>query len=206
MNYRQALLVKPDYVYAQAGVAKVRAAQGRYNEAIATYRSVIDRLPMPEFVIALTDLYEVTGQATAARQEGDLVRAIEQLYASAGVDVDMELALFEADHGGDPAKVVPQAPAALSRRPTIYAADALAWALYQAGQTAEARTYSEQTLRLGTQDAMLHYHAAMIAYALGDKAGAQDHLQKAFSINPAFSIRYATRARELLAELTRTGS
>jgi tetratricopeptide (TPR) repeat protein len=116
--YNQALRVKADFVYAQAGVARVRAAQGRYDEAISLYSS-----------------------------------AIEQLYISAGVDVDMELALFEADHGGDPAKVVAQARTAFAHRPTVYAADTLAWALYQAGSAAEAHGFSEQALRVGSQDA-----------------------------------------------------
>jgi tetratricopeptide (TPR) repeat protein len=204
--YQQALQVKPDYVYAQAGVARVRAAQGKYDEAIPLYRDVIGRLPMPEFIIALSDIYEVTNQTSLARQEENLVRAIQQIYTSAGVDVDMELALFEADHGGDPQKVVAQARASLSRRPTVYAADTLAWALYQAGSVAEARQYSEQALRLGTQDALLHYHAAMIAHALGDEAYAQTHLQKALAINPAFSIRYSSKARVLLTELAHSGS
>jgi tetratricopeptide (TPR) repeat protein len=205
-TYRQALQVKPDYVYALAGVARIYAAHGQYDQAIPIYRDVIGRLPMPEFVIALSDIYEVTGQTALARQEEGLVRAIEQLYISAGVDVDMELALFDADHGGDPAKVVAQARAALTRRPTVYASDTLAWALYQAGDAAQARTYSEQALRLGTRDALLYYHAAMIANALGDKAQARAHLQKALAINPAFSIRYSSKAQDLLAELAHAGS
>jgi tetratricopeptide (TPR) repeat protein len=204
--YQQALHIKPDYVYALAAVARVRAAQGKYDEAIGLYRSIIDRLPMPEFIIALGDVYEVSGQPAAAKQQHDLLRAIQQLYSSAGVDVDMELALFDADHGGDPAKVAAQARAAYSRRPTVYAADALAWALYQAGDAAAARDYSRLSLKLGTRDALLHYHAAMIAYKLGDRAEAQQHLQSALAINPQFSIRYSAQARTLLAELTHSGS
>jgi tetratricopeptide (TPR) repeat protein len=205
-TYQQALRMQSDYVYAQAGVARVRAAQGRYDEAIAMYRSAIDRLPMPEFVIALSDIYEVTGQTTLAKQEENLVRAIEQLYTSAGVDVDMELAQFDADHGGNPQQVVAQARASLTRRPTIYAADTLAWALYQAGQPQEAKTYSDQALRLGTKDALLHYHAALIAQALGDTAHARSHLEQALAINPNFSIRYSSKAHMLLTELTHAGS
>jgi lipoprotein NlpI len=56
-------------------------------------------------------------------------------------------------------------------------------------------------LRLGTRDAMLHYHAGMIAYALEGLPLARHHLQQALTINPNFSIRYALQARALLAEL-----
>jgi tetratricopeptide (TPR) repeat protein len=129
------------------------------------------------------------------------VRAIQQLNTSAGMNVDMEMALFNADHGTDPAQVVPQARAAYDARPSIYGADTLAWALYRAGNYAEAQEYSQEALRLGTRDAMLHYHAGMIAYALEDLPLARHHLQQALTINPNFSIRYALQARALLAEL-----
>jgi tetratricopeptide (TPR) repeat protein len=200
-TYLEALQARPDYVYAFAGIARVRAAQGRYDEAIDDYKKIVKTLPLPEFVIALGELYEVDGQPAEARKQYDLVRAMQQLNAGAGMDVDLELALFNADHGADPAQAAQQARAAYARRPSIYGADALAWALYQHGEYAEARRYSQEALRLGTRDAALHYHAGMIAYALNDRAGAREQLRLALAINPHFSIRYAERAKQLLAEL-----
>jgi tetratricopeptide (TPR) repeat protein len=200
-TYQEALLIRPDYVYAQAGIAKVRAAQGRSDEAITIYAAIVKRLPLPEFVIALGDLYDATGKPSAAKRQYDLVRAMEQLNASAGVDVDMELALFDADHGANPQVAAQRARASYSRRPSIYGADALAWALYRTGDYAEARRYSSEALRLGTRDALLRYHAGMIAQALGDRAAARENLQQALAINPYFSVRHAPIARATLAGL-----
>jgi tetratricopeptide (TPR) repeat protein len=200
-TYQAALQTRPDYVYASAGVARVRAAQGRYDEAIADYKKIVRTLPLPEFVIALGELYEVSGQPAEAQKQYDLVRAMQQLNAAAGMDVDLELAFFNADHGADPAQALQQARAAYARRPSIYGADTLAWALYQHGDYAEARRYSQEALRLGTRDAGLHYRAGMIAYALSDRAGAREQLRLALAINPHFSVRYAERAKQLLAEL-----
>ena len=200
-TYRQALQVRSDYVYALAGVARVRAAQDRYEEAIEYYERIVELLPLPEFVIALGDLYEMMGQPAEAKAQYDLVRAIQQLNASAGVDVDMELALFDIDHGADPAPALKRARAAYARRPSLYAADVLAWALYHTGDYAGARRYNEETLRLGTRDALLHYHAGVIAHALGDLVAAQEYLQEALAINPYFSVRYAPAARLLLEQI-----
>lgn len=200
-TYARALGYRPDYAYALAGLARVQAAQGHYEEAIESYQEIVERLPLAEFVIALGELYEVTGQSTEARIQYDLVRAIQQLNAGAGVDVDLELALFDIDHGADPTQALQKARAAYNRRPSIYAADTLAWALYQHGDYTEARRYSQEALRLGTRDAMLYYHAGMIAHALGDTPAAHEHLHQALTINPAFSVRYAPRAQSLLAEL-----
>jgi tetratricopeptide (TPR) repeat protein len=200
-TYRQALAWQPDYIYAQAGLARIAAARGQHQEAIAAYQAIVARMPLPEFVIPLGELYEVTGQTAEAEQQYELVRAIQQLNAAAGMDVDLELALFNADQGADPAATLEKARAAYGRRPSLYAADVLAWSLYVNGQFAEAWDYSQEALRLGTRDAMLHYHAGRIAYALEDWPAAHYHLQEALTINPYFSLRYAPQAAALLEGL-----
>ena len=200
-TYTAALEARPDYVYALAGIARVRAAQGRYDEAIGAYQEIVKRLPLPEFVIALGDIYDATGRPAEAKRQYDLVHAMQQLNASAGVDVDMELSLFDADHGADPAATVNRARASYTRRPSIYGADALGWALYHAGDYAEARRYSQEAMRLGTRDAVLYYRAGMIAYALNDRATARADLEQALAINPFFSVRYAPTARATLEKL-----
>lgn len=200
-SYEQALAYRPDYIHAVAGIARVLAAQGATKDAMATYKQIVKLLPLPEYVIALGDLYEVTGKHAEAQRQYDLVRAIQQLSISEGVALDLELAVFEAEHNPDPAAVLLQARAAYAARPSIYAADAMAWALYRNAQYADARRYSDEALRLGTRDALLHYHAGMIAYQLGDHQTARAHLQLALEINPAFSLRHAPEVRTLLAQL-----
>jgi len=200
-TYMQTLEAQPDYIYAFAGIARVRAAQGKYGQAIDFYQQIIKTLPLPEFVIALGEAYEANGQPNQAKQQYDLVRAMQQLNASAGMDVDMELALFDADHGADPAQAVVRARASYARRPSIYGAEALAWALYQHGEYTEAARYSQLALRLGTRDAAMHYRASMIALALNDRPNAREQLRQALTINPYFSVRYGEPARQKLAEL-----
>src|SRR5215216_37005 len=166
-TYQAALQLRPDYLYAFAGLARVQAARGQYKQAIDQYRRIIKTLPLPEFVIALGEVYEANGQPDEAKQQYDLVRAMQQLNAGAGMDVDLELALFDADHpasnlgpnSSGPAQAAARARASYARRPSIYGADALAWALYQHGEYSEARRYSQLALRLGTRDAAMHYHA-----------------------------------------------
>jgi tetratricopeptide (TPR) repeat protein len=207
--YLDTLQTRPDYIYAWAGVARVRAAQGHTDEAVRLYQETIKRLPLPEFVIALGELYDAAGRPADARRQYDLVRAMQQLNAGAGMDVGLELALFDADHplgedgavGADPAATVELARAAYARRPSIYAADALAWALYTAGDYTTARRYSQEALRLGTRDAALHHHAGMIAFAMGDRAMARAELEQALAINPYFSARHAPTAQVTLNKL-----
>lgn len=204
-TYAGALASSTDYPFAIAGLAKVAAARGDVAAAISNYEQIVQRLPLPEFVIALGELYELTGKPAKAQAQYEVVRAIQKLNASAGMDVDMELAMFDADHGGDPVATVARARAAYSRRPSIYGADALAWALYRAGQPAEAARYSAETIKLGTRDAAMLYRAGVIANANGEQAAAREHLQLALAINPHFSVLNSSKAQALLVRLGARG-
>lgn len=188
--YRQALHLRADYPYALAGLARVQAAQGDLPVAIAQMEGLVKRLPLPEFVVALGDYYAAAGHVDQAQQQYDLVRVMQKLNAAAGMNVDLELAAFGVEYGDDPVAALTQAQVAYAARPTIYAADTLAWAYYHVGDYVAAQASSYEALRLGTRDALFHFHAALIARALGDERGAYEHAQQVRAINRHFSLRH----------------
>jgi hypothetical protein len=94
--------------------------------------------------------------------------------------VDLESALFAADHG-DATEAVSLAQAAYGARRTIFTADALGWALTRAGRPAQALPYIDEALGLGTRSPALHVHAAVALAATGDSAQAADALRTAFA-------------------------
>lgn len=196
--YQQVLQLRADYPYAIAGSARVFAAQGSFNKAITILKPVSERLPLPEFLTLLGEIYEVQGDMKLAHEQYDLVNVVQQLNSQAGMNVDLEMALFNANHANDANATVTQARFAYAKQPTIYGADALAWALYKADKFEDAKVYSDEALRLGTADAMLYFHAGMIAMALGDAATAKTHLERSLAINPYFSILDAPIARQTL--------
>lgn len=195
--YNVASDLNPDYVYAQGAEARLNMARGDLQGAIAIYEPLVQRLPLPEFVIALGELYEATGQPDKAQEQYGLVEIMQQLNADAGMNVDLELALFYANHG-DKARALELAQIAYENRPSIHAADTLAWALHQNGQSAAAQPYSEEAMRLGTRDATLYYHAGMIALANGDEAKGKELLQEALTINPVWNVLESRIAQEQL--------
>jgi len=80
-------------------------------------------------------------------------------------------------------------------RQDVYGWDLLAWALHKAGRDSEATAAMGKALSLGTRDAMLFYHAAMIQNSLGNRAAAQDWLERALAVNPYWHPTQPAEAR-----------
>jgi tetratricopeptide (TPR) repeat protein len=198
--YRRGLDLEPSYVPNLAGLAKVAWARGDVDLAIERYRQVVARYPSPEHVVALVDLYRITGRDDLAAAQEAVVRALQDLAVGSGVNVDLELALFDADHG-DPAGALEAARSEWARRHSIHVADALSWALYANGRLEAAAAFSGRALALGTPNALFLFHAGMIRLGLGDDRGARRYLLAALEVNPNFSILYAPEAQRALARL-----
>jgi len=149
-----------------------------------------------------TAIRNLTIWPALAERQYAVVRATADLAAANGVNVDLELAQFFADHG-EPGRALAVAEAEMELRDTVHTADALAWALRANGRLQEAADASERALRLGTHSAMLLFHAGMIRYELGDAVAARELLGEALDRNPHFSILHAATAERVLARLER---
>jgi tetratricopeptide (TPR) repeat protein len=170
--YERALVALPDYVPAMAGLAAVRNAQGNRDAAISLLETATARLPQPELVAALGDLYALAGRTADAQAQYRLVDGIAQLSAATGSVYDRQLDIFAADHDRGVAAAVRRARGELAVRRDVYGHDALAWALFKAGDLAEASREATAALALGTPDPRLAYHAALIFEAGGGAARA----------------------------------
>jgi tetratricopeptide (TPR) repeat protein len=198
--YRSALAHFPRYAPAQAGMARVTAARGDLDRAIRATRAVVDRLPLPEYVVALGEAELAAGRTAEAKHDLGLMRAEAALLRAGGVDTDVELALYEATHG-DPAEAVRLSRRAWAAAPSVRAADARGWALTRAGRAPEGLRWARRALSLGSRDPMFLLHAGMTARAAGRRALARRWLARALADNPRFSPLWAPRARRALEGL-----
>jgi tetratricopeptide (TPR) repeat protein len=196
--YLGALNIHPGDYRALAGLGKLRGNQGRYAEAIKLYQAAIAVVPMPIYVAELGDLYIKAGNPAEARKQYQLVQYIGLLGHINQVLHNRDLALFYADHDMKLDEALALAHREFEVRHDIYTWDALAWALYKNGRYQEASDAMENALRPGARDALLFFHAGMIAKQLGQNALAKERLQESLSINPYFHVIYAGVAAQQL--------
>ena len=200
-QYERASRLDTTFIPAKAALARVHAAQGDVPGAEAEYEAVVAVVPAPQYVTELTDLYRVTGRPADAAREGELLAAEERLFRANGVNVDLESSLYSADHGVDIKRGLAEAQAEYRRRHSVFVADALAWQLHAAGRDREAMAHADEALRLGTRNALFHFHRAMIEEALGRFDPARVDFETALAINPHFSTLHSREAAQHFAAL-----
>jgi tetratricopeptide (TPR) repeat protein len=188
---REAEEALPGYPSARIQLARVEAARGEDEAAVADARAAVAALPSQQGVALLADLLDRAGRPAAARAQRRLVGVIERLLQASGVRVDLEAAVYRADQRIRPAQTVELARRARADRPSIYGDDALGWALARAGRCDEAVPWARRALRLGTQDPLLVFHLGYAEGCAGHRAAMRDAYARALELSPAFSVRWA---------------
>jgi len=194
--YAAALVAVPGYAPAEAGRARLAARSGDLRGAIRRWRSLVARLPLPEYVIGLGEAELAAGRVRAGRADLALVRAQERLLDDAGVNTDVELAIYEADHG-DQLRAVRLARVAWRQAPSVRSADALGWALTRSGDRRAGLRWARRALRLGSLDPTFRYHAGIAA---GDTPEGRRHLRLALRHGLGAHPLHANRARAALED------
>jgi tetratricopeptide (TPR) repeat protein len=194
--YTDALKTAPEHHRSLAGRARALAALGRTDEALDDYRSALAKLPLPEYALEAGELYESLGLNGDA---GTLYELLHQQVTRAGehgVDGDLVLARYEADHG-DPAAAVRRLQGEWRRgHRSVHVADTMGWALYRAGRPEDALPFAKLATGQGLRSALFSYHLGEIERALGDFGPARRHIDEALRTNPHFSPLLAPKARE----------
>ena len=168
-------------------MAELLGAQGQFEEAVALYKKVIERLPRPEFQQALGELYLFMGQPAEARpwfEEAltgylDSVRRGEVHYYHHLVD-------FYADVIKNGAEALQWARKDLDLRENFSTQAALAWALYRAEQYSEALETIQKALASGVKDSHMFYRAGMIHLSAGRTEEGNRDLHLVSEINPHY--------------------
>lgn len=198
VGYTDILKTNPDYRHAVAGLARVRAAQGKYADAAELMRKATTGLSPIPYVIELGDYYSKLGDSGRAAEAYARVDAIIAEHLEHGVEGDeLVQAMFYLDKDKDIKKALELAEMEVKEHTTVSAYTTLAWAYYKNDEIADAEKSIRKALAMNTKDALLYYRAAKIFSASGKRSEARRWAYSALNLNPSFHVLYADDARKI---------
>jgi tetratricopeptide (TPR) repeat protein len=199
-RYREALDLFPMELPAFTGLARLYAAQHRWQEALEAADRGIELVPLVETLGYKADAQRALGDEEGAAATEDLIGVVAHLSKVKGI-YDRALAVYYTEHGIHLPEALEVARREVAVRDDIYAEDTLAWAAAANGRWQEAQQAAKRATHYGTEDALLQFHAGMIALHCGNREEAIKRLTQAVSLNPQFHHKYADQARQVLTEL-----
>lgn len=180
----------PRNIGARMNLARVQAAEGATDQAIATLQDAAKENPR------VPDLYILAGEFCDARHDSE---GAEKMYRKAleispdNARASNDLAYLMLHNRGNVDIALSLAQTAWRGMPdSPNAADTLGWGYYQKGLYKPAIDLFKEGLRLieqnrSSEDAAIHYHLALAYERVHQPELARRHFQRALEINPNFS-------------------
>ncbi|MBK9333346.1 MAG: tetratricopeptide repeat protein [Ignavibacteria bacterium] len=189
--YKNVISEFPEYPHGYGGMAMIKMHERNYNDAILLYSRALEKNSLAEYLIALGDAYSLNGEKEKAEEEYRKVKLLTTIFKQKGIDTDLEIVLFNADHNRSLEESFENTKEALDNgSKNIKTYHSLAWTAFKLGNYETADQNIQQALRLGTKDPLLFYHAGKIFESTGDTAKAKDYLDFALKINPYYNELY----------------
>ena len=178
-----------------AALARLHAVNHDWPNAIRYGESSIAMSLDPATLGLLSDSYTTLGDTAKA---ADYLHTMEIAVGLQPGAFHRAWSIFLLDHGRRINEVYANVRTEARTRHDLYGHDLLGWALYKLGRNNEARAELAMAMKIGTQDALIFYHAGMIERAAGDNVRAAELLQRALKVNPYFDIIHPASARATL--------
>ncbi len=197
---REAMVVFPNEADASRTLARIECSLHQWAPCLHDAAQSAAIVPYPETLGYEADAQRALGQTAAAAQTDDLIATVERLGDAYHI-TDRLTAVYYSEHGTHLGEAYAIARNELHSRDDVFTEDTLAWAAAMDGRWSEARTAIANAQRWHTQNALIDYHAGVIAQHFGDAPAAKTDFAAALALNPHFHPAYADDARQRLAAL-----
>jgi tetratricopeptide (TPR) repeat protein len=190
--YEAALMFRPNYAYANAGLGRIARIKGQYDQAITYFKLADESVIDFAFQEAMAETYELAGQPQKAREAAQKVIKMLQYDPNTtqneaeahGHYSDRELALAYL-RVGDQARAILHAEIEYKRRPlNIDANETLAWCYFNAGKVKEALPFAKVALKTNCKNAVLNWRMGQVLIANGLRAQGESLVLQASKTNP----------------------
>jgi len=190
-QYRTALLERPDYPFAIAGLGRLEKIKGNYKEAISYFQKAQKLIIEYSFADELTDLYllnnEIGKSKKSAQEVIDMLSPIsnsDESSSAHGHYADKELAHAYLKIP-DTENALKHAMLEYERRPdNIDVCEVVAWVHYKMGNFEEAKKFIDSALRTNSKNPSLLCRAGLIKIKAGEKETGRGLIKTAFETNP----------------------
>ncbi len=204
IEYKTALLERPDYAFAYAGLGRIDKAHKNYKDAISFFEKAKSLIVEFSFSDELTDLYKLDNQIKKSEKTAEEV--IEMLGPNADVEgenghghyADKELA-YAYLKVNDVDNALKHALVEYERRPdNIDVCETLGWVKYKKGEFTEANTLINKALKTNSKNPLLLCRAGLIKVKAGETDKGKALIKKAFELNPFLDIELRNEANPFL--------
>jgi tetratricopeptide (TPR) repeat protein len=162
----------PDSQLAALVMADVQEANGNYTEASALFRRCYTTVPSSANLYRWAVALERSGQKDKAAAEFAAFESQARAEIEKPYNANLQLIAFYTEHKNGPAEALRIATLESSHRQDAGTLAALAWALYQNGKFAAAKTQMDKALSVGIRDPTYFCHAARISAKVNNAADA----------------------------------
>lgn len=152
-----ALAMRPGYPSALLLQGRLLLGAGRPQAALDPLRRAVAAQPLPEHRWVLAECLRLLGHSAEALE-------MERELIARGTQEDPRtVSLYLSTSQTDPGMALTLARREIAKRRDARTLDAMAWALYVAGETRPARRHLDEALATGIVDPRLYLHAAAMA-------------------------------------------
>jgi len=207
MVYQKALLERPNYPFAFAGLGRVEKEKGNYPEAIQYFEKARDLIVEYSFKDELTDLYRLNNEPSKGDKSAEDV--VDELGGNLGDEsqsihghyADKELAYaYLKTNPADLDKALKHALIEYDRRPdNIDVCEAVAWVRYKRGEFAQADTLINKALKTHSRNPILLCQAGLIKVKAGEMVQGKALIKTAIEQDPYFDITLRKEATPYLS-------
>jgi tetratricopeptide (TPR) repeat protein len=203
-DYERALERHPDHTLTRVHLAELDFGEGRTDEALELYRSVLDERDDPQQRAAIAEVYAAKGDVKqAARERSAAVREMRRSAGRGEWTLLRPLAFLLLDDPKTVAEGLELAERDWTNRQDLLAADTLSWAMYRSGRTEDAVERIAPFLDSRGVEAPILVRAATMLEAAGRSDEARAFLDRmpacASAADPAERAAAATLAKQLTA-------
>lgn len=207
--YQESLDYRPGYAYALAGLARIAAAKGEFEQALDYYRQADAAVTDIAFKEGMAEVYAAMGNSMQSRQlQEEVIAALQSDAeqgnndASIGHYADKELA-YAYLNINDTKKALEHAQLEYNRRPdNIDVNECLAWVYYAKGDYSSAMKYISVATRTGCKHPALLSHAGLIYAKAGKPAEAKQLLDNVLQSKANISHDLKQQVTQALQQLS----